>query len=136
MNGFYFIDHPADIEVKSTSKTFEEALKFSIYGMVEIIADRKKIKKKIKKSISVGVIDYKEDVYKILTEILYIFETEYFLPKDVNVKRNKKYIIELEGQQITGKEEFLRTEIKAVTYHNLKAEKINNGWEIRVMFDV
>ncbi len=136
MSRFYFIDHPADIEVKSTGKTFEEALKFSIYGMVEIIADRKKIKKEVKKIVSIEREDYQEDVYKILSEILYIFETEYFLPKDVNVKSNKKYIIELVGQQITGEEEFLRTEIKAVTYHNLKAEKINSGWGIRVMFDL
>ena len=136
MNGYRLIDRPADIEIEAEGKTFEEALKFSVYAMIEVIADRKKLNKGIKKELSFTPIDYKKDVYKILSEILYIFETESFLPKDVSIRKNKEYVVELKGQKITGKEDFLRTEVKAITYHHLDVKKIDKIWKIRVLFDI
>jgi len=136
MSGFRLIDHPADIEIEATGRTFKETLKFSIDAMIGIIVDTERLNKEIKRQLSFIPTDYKEDVYHILSEILYIFETEYFLPKEVRVEGDKRYIIELEGQKITGKEDFLRTEIKAITYHHLDVKKIDNTWHIRVLFDI
>ena len=136
MSGFRLVDHPADIEIEATGKTFEEALKFSIYAMIGVIVDRKRLNKGMKKKLSLTSVDYKEDVYKVLSDILYIFETESFLPKDVIITKNRKYVIELEGQKITGEEDFLRTEVKAVTYHHLDVKKIDNIWKISVLFDI
>jgi len=135
MSAFRFIEHPADIEIEAVGKTFEEALKFSIYGMIEVIADRKRLKKRLKRNLSIKRINYQKDVYKILSEIHFIFETEGFIPKEAHIRKDKVYTIELIGQKISGKEDFLRTEIKAVTYHNFTVEEINNLWKIRVMFD-
>ena len=137
MSGFKFIEHPADIEITASGGAFTEALKYAIYGMVEVIADREKIMKKTKREIEIDENDLSNIVFKTLDEILYLFDTEGFLPKEVNITKNKdKYKIEMKGMLITGEEDFLRTEIKAVTYHNLHIKQEKDGWKINVLFDI
>ena len=52
------------------------------------------------------------------------------------VMLDQRILATAKGQPIDQSRHTLYTEIKAVTYHQLKVQKIEHGWIARVIFDV
>ena len=49
---------------------------------------------------------------------------------------NKKLVVQCMVEPYHPERHLIKTEIKAVTYHQLAVEKTKTGWEARVIFDV
>jgi SHS2 domain-containing protein len=68
-----------------------------------------------------------------LSELLYYQEQENLAFDTFELEvRSKKLEVEMEGTQIASSEKA----IKAVTYHNLKIKKTDEGFETTIVFDV
>ena len=68
-----------------------------------------------------------------LSELLYYQEQENLVFDTFEIEVNSKTLrAEMEGAEVATSEKA----IKAVTYHNLKIEKTNRGWETTIVFDV
>ena len=68
-----------------------------------------------------------------LSELLYYQEQENLGFEEFDLRVAAEWLkVEMQGAQITKSEKA----IKAVTYHNLKIEKTNQGFETTIVFDV
>jgi len=144
MKTYEIIEHTADIGMKVYGKKLETLFLNAARAMFEIILED------IKKRPVFQKIEYKkfllnkqssslEDVFVAwLSELLYLFSTEGLIMDKADIQKLDSSNIQAE---ITGRifdPDFYRikTEIKAVTYHELEVKETDKGYEARVIFDV
>ncbi|MFX1337663.1 MAG: archease [Promethearchaeota archaeon] len=142
-SGYTFIDHTADVQVKSWAKTLEEAFaQTALSLMATITPDLTKIKPKIDKVIRIGAEDKEALLFDFLSEFLYLFDVEELVFSEIEVKYIKKVNEQYELQAILKGEKFdknkheIGIEVKAITYSFMKIEEELNRVEINIVFDI
>ena len=143
MKPYEIIEHTADIGLKANGATLKKLFENAAKGMFEIIKGKEsqenlKLQNSKKIEIKREVKDFEELLVTWLSEILYIFNKEEILFKNFNILKldNDKIVAEAFGEKIDLSKNTLQTEIKAVTFHNLKIEKNIKGFSCNVIFDV
>ncbi len=142
MKPFEFIDHTADVGIKAWGATLTELFENAAKGMFSVIAREgykaqgSKIEKKIE--IDKNRDDLEEILVNWLSELLYIFNREkiYFNNFKISSLNNNGIKAEVSGVNIDLYQSNLYTEIKAVTFHNLKIEETADGFNCTIIFDV
>ncbi|OIO34299.1 MAG: hypothetical protein AUJ70_01380 [Candidatus Omnitrophica bacterium CG1_02_40_15] len=142
MKPFEFIDHTADVGIKAWGSTLTELFENAAIGMFAVIAGEEykaqgsKIEKKIE--ISKNTDNLEEILVSWLSELLYIFNREkiYFNNFKISSLNNSGIKAETNGVNIGLYQSNLYTEIKAVTFHNLKIEETADGFNCTIIFDV
>ena len=75
-----------------------------------------------------------------LNELISVFYTYHFLPKDYNIEikdESKKALRgTIKGDRIDFNQSKITTEVKSAAYHNVKIKKNNKGFETIIIFDV
>jgi len=135
---FELIEHTADAGIKAYGKTKEEMFKNAALGMFDIIANLKNIKLQESIDIELEAKNTEELLVAWLRELLYQTQAKKILFKkfafqDLNETRLRAICY---GEKIDPKKHHLKTEIKAVTYHQLKVEQENSLWAGRIIFDL
>ena len=131
----------ADIAIESYGKNLEELFENTALAIFEESADLKNIEEKEKKSIKISAVNIENLLYDFLSEILFLKDTYSMIFKKSNVKINekgKKYYLDavLFGDNIDREKHELRNDIKAITLHMFKVEKIKDGYKAIVVVDV
>ena len=123
--------------IEAKGKTLKKAFENAASGMLSIMTEPEKVEEKEFYSLKVKGKDEKELLVAFLSELLYKYEVNDFLPKRVNISRltDKDLKAEVYGEKIDLKRHTIDTQIKAITYHQLVIEK-NKDWKIRVIFDI
>ena len=135
---FEFLEHTADIKFRAFGKTLEEVFENSASALKEILVGDEKVKKNIKKNISVKGKDYESLLYNFLEEFLILFDSENFLLSDVkSIKIDEKNLTaEAEVSGDDAKDYQIDEHIKAITYNEMYIKKTKKGWEAQVVVDV
>ena len=73
-----------------------------------------------------------------LSELNYRHVTDHrlFGKFEVSVISDQIVFTEVSGETIKPDRHTIFTEIKAVTFHDLRLEKSDNGWEAQIIFDL
>ncbi len=73
-----------------------------------------------------------------LGEILYLFEGESLIVDSIEIKSISPMKLKstLTLTSFKPKHHQIIREIKAVTYHQISVNKVNDGWEAKVIFDI
>lgn len=73
-----------------------------------------------------------------LNELLYQFETQKVLPRrfEVDVFGENRAVGKAFGEALDPERHRCALEVKAVTFHMLKFEKVGDSWEAQIIFDV
>lgn len=138
MTKFYrILEHTADIGFEAYGATEEEALENSAYALVSIITNPEQIKPEKTKSIAISADDREQMLIRYLNEILYVIDGESFVPAQVKVKRSGETTLyaDLYGE-LRSDELETRTDVKAITYHQLEFRRSDKGYTIRVFVDI
>ena len=142
-SGYKFVDHTADVQVKSWGRNLEEAFSQTAYSlMATITPDLNKINPKIEKVLKVEAEDKEALLFDFLSEFLYIFDVEDLVFSDIEVKRIKKVNEQFELQAILKGEKFdknkheLGIEVKAITYSFMEIDESEEKVEISIVFDI
>jgi SHS2 domain-containing protein len=132
---YEFIEHTADIGVRAFGRNPEEVFINSASGMFAIIADTRRIKPKEQVEIRQKAAGYDELLRQWLAELLYQFNASGIIFKEFIIRSLSQNAIEAiaRGENMPDK---IKTEIKAVTYHELAFKKTKDGYEAKVIFDV
>ena len=141
--GFKFMDHTADVSVKSWGRNLKEAFSQTALSlMMTITPNLNKISPKIEKNIEV----ISEDKYALcvdfLSEFLYLFDVEdlvfsYVVVKSIRKIGEKYKLIALaKGEPFDRDKHEIGTEVKAITYSFMNIEETENKVEINIVFDV
>jgi len=138
MRKYEIIEHTADIGIKVYGKDIKEIFENSARGMFEIIANLKNVKPEEKIAIELKGSTTEELLISWLSELLSQYDAYQILFSNFSVDKLSQYSISAtaHGQRLDKNLHEIKTEIKAVTYHELKIEQLKSGWQARIIFDV
>lgn len=134
---YEIIEHTADIGIKVSGNSIPEIFDKAINATADLLSGGIEAKSRIKKILTLEEEDIGTVLVSVLEEIIYLFESQLFLPAECFVRiDNNKYEIILKGSIVKAQEIKNGTEIKAVTYHQLRIEKTGDKYQAIVIFDV
>ena len=127
------IDHTGDLAVVARAPTLEALFADCARAMFSLIADASAPAPTTTDEFAVAGADPAEELREFLGELLYRFSAEHrfyvaFTPG--------KGSVAAAWEPYSAERHPLRTELKAVTWHQLEAVRDSDGWRARVIFDV
>lgn len=143
MKEYEVLDISGDVGIRAYGWHCEESFANAGMAMYSLITDIEKINEKQKMEIEVKGDSIERLLIGYLNELLFQFDTYGFIGRRIEISELNK----VSTQQLSIKakvygEEFNQGRheggllIKAATYHNVRVEKINDRWEIDVIFDI
>ena len=131
--GFEEISHTADwsarIWAEDLPALFKEAAR-AMNSLSETVAGQGP---RVQKTFQAEGSDPESLLVAFLSEVLYYQEQEGLAFDTFDLRVASQWLkVEMEGSEIAASEKA----IKAVTYHNLKIEKTDQGFETTIVFDV
>mgnify|MGYP000060397900 FL=1 len=135
---YEIIDHTADVCIRVYGKSIEELFKNAATAMMELITDTGKVDTSQTVEIKAEGETLEELLVHWLEEILYIHQVKKMVFKDfeiINLSRNQ-IVGKALGENIDPDKHDLHHDIKAVTYHNLRIENLNDKLKVDIVFDI
>jgi len=138
MKRYELIDHTADIGLRAYGKDLKQLFANAAYGMFEILADLKNVRAKETQKIEMKAPNIEELFLSWLSELLYQYNSKEIVFKEFLIDKldERSISAQARGEKVDLKRHRLKTEIKAVTYHELKVRKVKDIWQAEVIFDV
>jgi len=138
MKPYKTFDHTADLGLLVTGKTEAELYANAAYAVFDIIADLGRVEALESRRIHADGDSPEDLLVNFLREILYLYNGERWLLKEIRVTQVKDNVLvaEARGEPLDGRKHEVCKEIKAVTYHQADVRQTADGWEARVIFDV
>ena len=135
---YEIINHTADVCLRVYGKSLDELFENAARAMMELITDREKINPSQEIEIEVRGETKEELLVHWLQEILFLHEVKKMVFKDfrLNLISETHAKGKAIGEKIDINKHELSFDIKAVTYHNLKIEPINDKLKVDIVFDV
>lgn len=136
-SGFEILEHTADTGVVAYGATLEEAFANAARGMFSIMVDLDQVGPVEPREVSVEASDPELLLAEWLSELLFLFETEYmvFSRFEVQFPAQGRLQATAWGEPINPERHSIGTGIKAVTHHMLRLEH-QDGYRATVIFDV
>jgi SHS2 domain-containing protein len=137
MELFRILEHTADIGFEAFGKNEKDVLANATLALVSLITDPKRVKSEERKYIDIKADDREQLLVRYLNEVLYLIDGESFVPAyaEVTFIADTSLRAEFIGEKRSDLHD-IRTDVKAITYHQLAFEKTDNGYWIRVFVDI
>lgn len=130
----------ADVAFEARGKTLDELFESAALAVFDIMANPKKVKKKITKKFSLKENNLENLMFKFLDEIIFLKDSDALVFNSCNVQINKnkelKLAAALFGDRINYKKQELRVDPKAVTMHKFEVKKTKTSYIARVIVDI
>ncbi|MFC1925619.1 archease [Chloroflexota bacterium] len=138
MKRFDIIEHTADVGIVAYGATLEEAFANAAYAMFTLIADLEEVREEVCRRIEVQAEDQESLLASWLNELLYLFDTEGVIFKTFEVTVLGEHSLKAEGrgEPLDPERHSLKAGVKAATYYMLRVMKDDDGYNVRVIFDV
>jgi SHS2 domain-containing protein len=148
MEKFKVLDTSGDVGIKAFGKSVKEAFINASFGMYSLITNLNSIKEK--KTIEVSVESPSLDglIISWLNELIFHFDAYGFIGKKIIINEFTpslsasggllpfKLKASIKGEEFDPERHEGKLLIKAATYHKLRIEKVDDIWEIDVIFDI
>ncbi len=138
MKPYHTFDHTADLGLAIKGASDAELFANAAFAVFDIITDLDRVEVRDARPIVVEG-DSREDLLvNFLREVLYLYNGEHWLMKEIRIVRMSERSLEAEalGEPLDGQKHEICKEIKAVTYHQVEVSQTPDGWAARVIFDV
>jgi SHS2 domain-containing protein len=143
MQEYKVFDHTADIGVEIYGRTKRELFANAARCLNDIMIERTEpvsVKEDTWRETTVTVegADLPDLLVNFLRELLYLFHGKKAVIGLCAILAcgNQRLVARLIFEPYCKKKHAMKTEVKAITYHGLTVEKIENSWKARVIFDV
>ena len=135
---FHLLEHPSDLGIEASGPTIGEAFEQAALGLITVIAEAETIGAVEEHGLEITAQDYENLLVKWLSEILYLYDGEDFLLKEVRIRSiaPRKLKARLFGEKYQPEKHRVRLDVKAITYHQLSIKRENGHTTIRVFFDI
>ena len=141
--GYEFIEHTADVKVRSWGRNLEEAFSQVALSLMATISPKlDKIKHKVSKELEIESEDKYALAIDFLTEFLYIFDVEGLVFSEIDVqsillKDNSYHLKALaKGEKFDKQYHEIGIEVKAITYSFMNIEEKKDRVQIDIVFDI
>ena len=137
-------DHTADVGLAARADTLGELMEALAEGLSDVICHRTSISPAERRRIAVEAEDVEALAVDFLSAALAAIQVDRFLVATVRLHRADEqavcgeHVVEgvLVGESYEPPRHEIRTEIKAVTYHELKVAREGDEWVARVILDL
>jgi len=132
------IEHTADIGLRCRAPSLSSLFECAARAMFELIVPLDSVEPAESVPVVLKAASVEELFVTWLEELLYIWESKRILLSRFEVSKISSESLEAEvkGESYDAGRHDLQSEIKAATYHGLQIERVGDGWEVQVIFDV
>lgn len=132
------LDHTADLGVEAWGKSQEELIANTSLALVDTMVDVETIIPKREVEWSIHAENPEALLVNHLQEILFRLDAEGMVFSEFKISHRGLNAIKClaHGEPLDRERHHFKTELKAVTYHQLKFEEIDGVWRAQVIFDV
>jgi len=137
-DGYRILEHPADMGIEAYGKSLKEVFEYAALGLVSIIVDPASIDPVEQRFVTLKGSDPENLLVRWLSEILYFYDGQDFLPSDIVIEHltNTELKAVVTGELVDERKHAFKTDVKAITYHQLKVEEGKEGCLVRVFLDI
>jgi SHS2 domain-containing protein len=134
--GFTIIEHPADVGVEAHGASLPEAFEQAAYGMMSLVVELEHCGAAETKTIELGPGDQEQLLVQWLSEVLYLYDAEHFLPASIAIGALGPGGLRatLSGERLEPARHTALMDVKAVTYHQVLVDA--DRMFVRVYLDV
>ena len=135
---YHLIDHTADFGIQVFGTDSRELFTNAALALFDVITEMDELNGDDSCDITASGEDWSDLMINWLREILYLWNGREMLVKSVQV-------LSLSEHNISAKIYFdaylpdrhtIKTEIKAVTYHQIQVKRSPSGWKAQIIFDI
>ena len=137
MKNFEYFDVTADIGFIAYGNNLNEAFENAGLAIFNIISDTKDIEPVSEISFEITSEDEVSLLYDYLEELLFYHEIEFMLFSEFHVRIDENLHLKatIKGEEINWDNHDRKTEIKAITYHQMSVDKTDHV-ELRAIVDL
>jgi len=139
--GYRFLDHTADIAVEVTADSLEKLFETAAYAwreaVIEITGEGEKEKRiyLAESTLELLLVNFLDELNYLLNTRRWVFDSIASIkitgaPGDWNLNSLTR------GTDLENAEYLLKEEIKAVTFHQMYIQEIDNQYTTRIVFDI
>ena len=135
---YKLIDHTADLGIEVYGSNLGNLFENAGYAMFDVITDINRLNALSETSVNISGEDWPDLMVNWLRELLYLWTGRGLLVKTINIISISEYTLSanVKYEPYVSDRHLLKSELKAVTYHQVKVEEKNSEWEARIIFDV
>ena len=138
MKRFEVLDHTADIGLIIYGNDLRALFEHAGEGFFHLITDLKKVRPRIERRVELERECLERLLVDWLGELLYLHEVDHLLFREFNIEtvgeQGLKAVVK--GEPFQEGIHSIKTEIKAVTYHQIQIKEREGGWKAQVIFDL
>lgn len=138
MPKYTIIDHTADIGIDVFGDTLQDLFSNAGFALFDIITDLSTVECRVKHNLNIIGVDKEQLLVNWLSELLFLHDVNNLLFKNFCVNQLSDYQLnaDVSGEVFDEKRHIIKTEVKAVTYHNLSIIQKDQQWKTRIIFDL
>ena len=138
MKRFEILDHTADIGVIVYGENLKALFENAGKAFFHLITDLKKVRCRIEKKVVIEGESLERLMVDWLSELLYLHDVESLLFKEFKIESVGKGGLKAtaRGEPFEEGVHAIKTEVKAVTYHQIEVRQEKGRWRAQVIFDL
>ena len=138
MKRFEILDHTADIGIIVHGENLKALFENAGEAFFRLITDLRKVRRRIERRVNIRGESLDRLMVDWLSELLYLHDVENLLFKGFEIdsvgEDGLKAVVK--GEPFQEGVHVIKTEVKAVTYHQIEVRRENRGWRARVILDL
>lgn len=135
---YEILDHTADVCLRVYGKSFDEILRNAARGMMDLITDREKVEPLEAIQVEAEGETREELLVHWLQEILYLHQVKKVFFHDFEINRFTETLVtgKAFGEKIDFEKHEVGSDVKGISYHNLRLETLGDRLKIDIIFDL
>ena len=135
---YNLIDHTADFGIHVFGSDSKELFANAAWAMFDIITEIDQLKGLDSCNIEVSGNDWPDLMVNWLREVLYLWNGRELLVKSFHIisLSENNLSVRVNFDPFNSDRHIIKTEIKAVTYHQIQVNSSPSGWEAMIIFDI
>ncbi|MBW1998829.1 MAG: archease [Deltaproteobacteria bacterium] len=132
------LDHTADLGIEVHGSDLQDLFRNAALALMDLMIKDESKDRAMPKEISVSGQDLPDLMVRWLGEILYLFEGEGLVVKDITIAHMDSFNVNalLYVTPFDPNSHEILCEIKAVTYHQIQVRDLGDRCEARIIFDL
>ena len=132
------LDHTADLRIRVRASDLPSLFENAGHALFDIIADVNTVQPARRRRLSIQGADLEELMVNWLSELHYHFEVHGLLLRRFSVLSldDRSLRAQVQGEAYDPDRHRLKTDIKAVTYHQLEIAQVGGEWQAAIVFDI
>jgi SHS2 domain-containing protein len=135
---YRLFDHTADLGIDVFGETQADLFSHAALALFDLMVDAAGMQTTQSREIVIEGADWTDLFVNFLREILYLFNGEVLVLTACRIVQidARRLTAEIQCGRYDARKHRVKTEIKAVTYHQAAVVQTAKGWQGRVVFDV